>query len=258
MKWTNETITLGIKELMKNLNIDRMPTNTEMRDNYMSGLGRAITLTGGVGYWIQKLNLKEKDRKRIWDDKRIENELKHCLSVLQIDRMPCAHELKQIGRNDLHCAISKHSKKYRGWAKELGLSLKESETKKGNKYEEIVMEQIKLVSNHLTVKRMTTKHPYDLLVNDCVKVDVKVGVAHHHFGARAHTFALNKKYATCDVYICVALDEQEKIESTFIIPAAHVQIVTLNIGTDSKYNKYKGRWNFIYNFVNQYERAISS
>ncbi|MDP4105290.1 MAG: hypothetical protein Q8935_10065 [Bacillota bacterium] len=257
MKWTNETITIGIKELMKKLNIDRMPTNTEMRENSMSGLSRAIILTGGMDCWINKLNLKAKEKERLWNDERIEQELKHCISVLQLDRMPTANELHQIGRNDLHCALSKHSKKYRGWARELGLELKESETTKGNKFEFYVMKKIQEISNHLSVEKMTTKHPYDLLVNGCVKVDVKVGKAHYHFGPRAHTFALNKKFATCDIYICVALDEDDKIEKFFIIPAAKVQIVTLNICENSKYNKYKNDWNFLYNFVNQYERAIA-
>jgi hypothetical protein len=190
-----------------------------------------------------------------WTDELIKSELEKCISVLQIKRMPTADELRQIGRNDLHCKISR-TKKYSGWANELGLDLKHCETRTGNKYELIVKGKIERISNHLRVEKMSTKHPYDLLVNGCVKVDVKVGKAHHHFEARAHTFALNKKYATCDIYICVALDELEKTESVFIIPAAHVPLVTLNIGKVSKYNKYKDNWNFIFNFVNQYEKAI--
>lgn len=256
MKWTEETITQEIYNFMKLLQIERMPTSTEFKNNNRTGLMRAISLSGGVYEWSGKLSIPLKEKETLWNDGRIETELRKCIKILQLSRMPSAQELTQIGRNDLHCALSKHPKKYRGWAKELGLPLKSSETEKGNRYEEIVMKKINIVSNHLTVNRMTSRHPYDLLLNNCVKVDVKVGTAHYHFGSRAHTFALNKKYATCDIYICVALDEQEKIENIFIIPAAHVQIVTLNIGAESKYNKYKNNWNFLYNFVNQYEKAL--
>jgi hypothetical protein len=191
-----------------------------------------------------------------WTNEKIKDALLESIKILQIDRMPTAAELKSIGRNDLHCKVSR-TKKYRGWAEELGLEMKNSETTKGNRYEFHVLDKIKEVSNHLFIRKMSTKHPFDLLVNDCVKVDVKVGSAHNHFGARAHTFGLHKKYSSCDIYICVALDEHEEIESYFIIPSPHVQLVTLNIGTNSKYNKYKDNWNFIYHFVNEYERAIS-
>ncbi|MCM3180222.1 hypothetical protein [Cytobacillus horneckiae] len=190
-----------------------------------------------------------------WNDELIKSELKKCISSLQIDRMPTAPELISLGRNDLHCKISR-TKRYSGWAKELGLEMKSSETTKGNMYEFHVLEKIKQIFTDLSVMKMSTKHPYDLLVNDCVKVDVKVGKAHNHFGARAHTFGISKKYATCDIYVCVSLDEHNLIENFFIIPAASLQLTTLNIATDSKYNKYKDRWDILCNFVRYYEKAL--
>ncbi|MCA1029311.1 hypothetical protein LCM23_25190 [Cytobacillus kochii] len=190
-----------------------------------------------------------------WNDELIKSELKKCISYLQIDRMPTASELITLGRNDLHCKISK-TKKYSGWAKEIGLEMKSSETTKGNTYEFYILEKIKEISSGFSVKKMSTKHPYDLLVNDCVKVDVKVCKAHNHFGSRAHTFGINKKYATCDIYVCIALDEHDIVENYFIIPAARLQLTTLNIGTDSKYNMYKNRWDILCNFVRYYEKAL--
>ena len=191
-----------------------------------------------------------------WTDELIEQEIKSCMKSLDIKRMPTKSELLSLNRNDLHCKISK-SKKYTGWAEHLGLQIKRSETTFGNEYEYLIKEKIESFSNHLTAEKMTTKHPYDLLVNGCVKIDVKVGCAHLHFGTRAHTFNLNKKYATCDIYICVALDEKKEIERCFTIPAALIPIVTLNIGKESKYNKYIDRWDFVYHFVNEYEKAIN-
>jgi len=192
--------------------------------------------------------------KNHWTEEKIKKGIKDCMIALHIKRMPTASEFKSLERNDLHCKISR-TKKYSGWASELGLELKESETKTGNEYELIVKEKLDNFSG-FDVKRMSTKHPYDLLINDCLKVDVKVGVAHNFYGSRAHTFALNKKYATCDLYICVALNEKSEIENYFIIPSSHVPIVTLSIGTKSKYNQYLNNWNFVKLFVERYQLAI--
>lgn len=175
------------------------------------------------------------------------------MTILNIKRMPTASELTSIGRNDLHCKIGR-TKTYKGWAEHLELQLKSSETTKGNEYEELVAKIIRGLGYE--VKEMTTKHPYDLLINDSVKVDVKVGGAHNHFGSRAHTFRPSKKFATCDLYICVALDENDEVENIFIIPSKFAQLTTLNIGTDSKYNKFIYRWDYIKRFVQFYDEVI--
>jgi hypothetical protein len=250
MKWTDRTIEDGIRELMAVLKIDRMPTNTEMRQNKFSGLSRAIGLDGGVYTWSEKLGIPMKEKELLWNDDKIESAILDTLDILQIERMPSASELQKLGRNDLHCAISKSVLKYSGWAKKLNLELKSSDTKTGNEYEEIVSEWIEEYGYE--VKRMTTKHPFDLLVEGSVKIDVKVGRAHNHFGSRAHTFVPSKKYATCDLYICVALDEEYKVEKVFIIPSKFAQLVTLNICGESKYNSFIDRWDYIKRFVQFY------
>lgn len=255
--WTEETIKSAIYSLMEKLDIKRMPNSVEMRENRMTGLSRAIGLSGGMYHWSEKLGLETKAKKSLWDDERIEREIRACMGIFCIERMPTASEFKEIGRNDLHCAISKSPLKYSGWAKKLGIEMKSSETTKGNEYEHLVKKEIESISNHLTVEKMTTKHPYDLLINGCVKVDVKVSAPHNFFGPRAHTFRTAKKHATCDIYICVALNEKGNVENFFIIPAAHASVTTLNICGESKYNKYIDRWDFVYQFVNAYERAIN-
>lgn len=256
MKWTDQTITDEIHKLMEKMNIDRMPNTTEMRDNKLTGLSAAIGKTGGMKVWQEKLGLRMKETEKKWTEELIETEIKKCVEALQIDRMPNSNELKMLKREDLHNAISRSTLKYSGWSKKMNLELKESETTKALRYELLIKTKLEGF-NDLTVEKMTTKHPYDLLINGCVKVDVKVAAPHYHFGPRAHTFGLNKKYASCDIYICVALSDMGNIEKFFIIPAAHVQITTLNICGDSKYNKYINQWDFVNHFVNRYEEAIN-
>jgi hypothetical protein len=242
VKWTNETIKESIFELADLLGIKRMPTNTEMRNNKMSGLSRAIGKSGGTFYWSEKTGLSMKVREGKWTKYLIEKEIKESMNVLCIERMPTAGELTSIGKNDLHCAISKKFT-YRYWSNRLGIAMKSSETTKGQSYERLA-EKMLIKKGH-EVENMTTKHPFDLLVNGNVKVDVKMGVAHNHFGSRAHTFRPSSQYSTCDIYICLAIDEQAKLEKSFIIPSKFAQVQTLNIGTNSKYNSFISRWDFI-------------
>jgi hypothetical protein len=253
VKWTDESISKGIYSLMELLNVDRMPTHTEMKEHRCSGLGRAIGLTGGIHHWSDKLGVPMKEKEKYWNDERIRKGIYEVMKSLQLDRMPTASEITSLGRNDLHCGISKSKDKYSGWAKKLDLGRKDSETNKGNEYERFIAERIR--RQGFEVKEMTTKHPYDLLVEGTLRIDVKVGSAHNHFGSRAHTFAPNKKYPTCDLYICVALDEKGSIENTFIIPSKFAQLVTLNIGKESKYNKFIDRWDYIERFISFYEKV---
>lgn len=188
---------------------------------------------------------------RVWDENRIETELLQVMKALCIDRMPTSDELRKLGRNDLHLKISR-TKKYSGWAEYLGLGRKSSETLIGQKYESVVSEL--LHGKGHSVEKMSTKYPYDLLVNGSVKVDVKVGSAYLMRGSRVHSFGINKKIPTCDLYIILALDEDKQIERTFIIPSHQLKVVSLCIGNDSKYNKFVNRWDFIDSYTNFFKQ----
>ena len=49
------------------------------------------------------------------------------------------------------------------------------------------------------VQKMTTKHPYDLLINDNVKIDVKVSRCCNNNGFKFYSFNLERKYHNCDI-----------------------------------------------------------
>lgn len=256
MKWTYDSLEQEIRMIMRTNNLETLPSRQLLEGIGRSDVFNAIARKGGFRRVSERLNIPctSSTPSGKWTNKRISEELKNIVEQQKLKEMPSKGDLRELGRSDLANALTKkHTMKY--WADKLGLKLKDSETTKGNQYEEKVKEIIE--SMELEVLNMSTKHPYDLLVNNCVKIDVKVGVAHHHFnGYRAHTFALHKKYASCDIYVCVALNEQEEVESHFIIPARDVQIVTLNIGTNSKYNKYKDGWNLIPTLVNHFDKAF--
>lgn len=245
-KWNDKTITAGIYESMQELGIERMPINVELVSIKQSGLAAAIGATGGFGAWANKLNLETKKIVKKWDDNKVKNALFECMKILNIDRMPTATELKSLDRNDLHCRISK-TKKYSGWAKELGLTLKASATTTGQEQEKRAKKVLEGMG--YKVESMSTKFPYDLLVNDCIKVDVKASRKHGGYCI----FGINKTNPTSDLYICLVFDDEKEIVKTFVIPSHFVKTKTLNVSPKSEYNRFIDAWHYLKVFDDFYK-----
>lgn len=181
-------------------------------------------------------------RRKQWTDELIESELLKSIEILGLKRMPTGAELMRLGRNDLHVKIGR-TKKYRGWAEHLGLPLKNSCTLDGQLCEDYV--EAMLIRLGHDVESMSTKFPYDLLVNGSVKIDVKMANPYMLRGSRVHTFGINKKSPTCDIYICLAYDENAELERLLVIPSHLARVKTLCIGKESKYNEFINRWDLI-------------
>ena len=62
--------------------------------------------------------------RKFWNDELIAAEIRHAINVLNIDRMPTRTELASIGKSGLSAMIQK-TKKFSGWAKELGIETSE-------------------------------------------------------------------------------------------------------------------------------------
>lgn len=190
-------------------------------------------------------------KRQNWTDEETEEQIREAMRVLVIDRMPTSTELREIGMSSLDNRITR-SYSYTGWAKKLGLKTKRTTTSMGDEYESLV--KMILEDMGYEVEGTSNGFPYDLLVDNSVKIDVKATSVHYHFGgSRCHTFSLSKKQPTCDIYVLIALDEEKDIERTLIIPS-HLNLpVTLNIGRESKYNVYEDRWEYIPEYVEFYE-----
>lgn len=246
MKWTEERILEEIKSLQAKLypNTKTMPTYTDMRDSQLSGLGRAISLSGGIDKFRIKLGFDVKKKNIKWTDEKVEEEIREAMKILVIKRMPTRSELELIGKTSLTSELSRSG--YYEWANRLGLKTKQSDTNKGKEYEKIATQKINEELHWLDVIQMSQNHPFDLKVGNHVKIDVKVGEVHNHFGSYAYTFRTSKKYGSCDFYICIGLRDGQ-IKDWFIIPVSSAEVVTLNISLsgNSKYEKFKNRWDLI-------------
>lgn len=192
----------------------------------------------------------------VWTEDLIKSEIFKVINALNINRMPTRKEIIQVtNSNALPCKISK-TKGYYGWAKELNLTIKESETTFGKNYEYIVKEMIE--AKGYSVEKMSQNYPYDLLVNQNIRIDVKVGKPYRNKkdNSRYHTFNLYKKYATCDIYIIICLDEKENIEKLLIIPANKLKITQLSLGKNSVYDTYINNFKLLETYDKFYSEAI--
>jgi len=178
-----------------------------------------------------------------WDDDLIKSEIMRIVTTLGINYMPSRIDIVSVTNNDALTNKIAKSGGFNHWAEKLKLDLKISDTSLGQNYELKAIELIE--SKGFKVKRMTTKYPFDLLVNDNISIDVKVARPTYTCGNRSHICATAKKYATCDLYMIFTLTEDGEIERMFLIPGNDLKVVTIGIGHKSKYDQYINRWDLI-------------
>jgi len=191
-----------------------------------------------------------------WTDKLTKDKIYEVMRILSINRMPSASETELITKD---ASLSNRIAKTGGfvkWADKLGLEIKKSETQLGYKFEDIARELIE--DKGYTTKKMGTKYPFDFLINNTIRIDVKSAKAYMSGGSRCHTVGISKKYATCDLYLIFALDEDENIERTFIIPGCDLKVTSMNFGKDSIYNIYLNRWDLFKKYNDFYNNLAST
>lgn len=186
-----------------------------------------------------------------WNDDKVKETILKVKKSLNLNRMPTKKEFELVmGNSSLTSKISR-TKGYYGWAKELNLDIKESETTFGKKYEYIVKEYLE--NKGYQIEKMPQNYSFDLLVNNFVKIDVKVAKPYvASDNTTWHTFNLYKKYAYCDIYVTLCLDNDENIEKMLIIPSIKCQIKQLSVGKESKYDKYNYELKYIDDYIKFY------
>jgi len=254
-KWDDEKIEKKIIEVKSILNINYFPSRKDLELVGWKDLSSIIQKTGGFLYWQKKINLPSRNPRYKWNDQSIQEGIFKTMKLFNIDHMPSSSQIvKSFENNSLHCAICK-SLGYDGWAEKLNLKLNISETNFGNKYEDICTNF--LINKGYSAIKMSNGYSFDILINNNIKIDVKSGCAYFLRGSRVHTFATNKKFPTCDIYILYALNENDtEIERTFVIPSIFANVISICMGKKSKYNKFIDRWDYINQYDKFYESVI--
>lgn len=194
---------------------------------------------------------------RRWSDEMIENEILKVKEGLNLDHFPTHSEMNDYtGNRALSLAISRHGGTVK-WAEKMKLQLKESETVFGDKYEIYAIDDI-LNNTGFSSIQTNSRHAYDILVNKCVKIDVKASMKNilRSNNAEYYTFNLEKKEPTCDIFILYCIDDNMKIQKTIIIPSVlTVGKTQIGIGAkNSKWDRYINQWKYIEEYNNFFKK----
>lgn len=180
-----------------------------------------------------------------WDMETIKKKVLEVMQAFELNRMPTRKECEEYFHDSsLANAITRRG----GWyslADEMGLRMKECQTNFGKSHEALAAEKLQALG--FQVRRMVQNFPYDLLVEDCVKIDVKASRLYRGKQGNFYSFNLEKSFAICDFYMLATIDELNNVSRWMVIPSnlviANNQISIGEI--TSKYHKFTDRFELI-------------
>lgn len=191
-----------------------------------------------------------------WSEDMMKEKIYEIMNFYDIDRMPTHREMNEyLGSHSLSCYVSKHGGSY-AVAENLGLGIKESETKTGIKYEKHAIYLLNELGFNCVHTGLNT-FPYDILVDNCIKVDVKASNIVYARESKYFSANMGHDHHACDVFIFFCI-EDNIISKTYIIPSFILDgIGQLSIGYDkSKYDIYLDRWDIINKFKNAFMNIL--
>jgi hypothetical protein len=189
-----------------------------------------------------------------WQQKT-KNEILEVIKSMGIDRMPTRSEIKRVTGNESLTNRIMKSGGFKEWSQKLNKSLKECETNFGNRYEELT--KFRLGTWFKDVKRTSVRFPYDIIVNDKVKIDVKASRLFKGENGEFYTFNLGSKYPKCDFYIAYCIGNNDVIQKVLVIPSFIMAGKSqLSVGINSIYDKYRERWDLIEKFESAFKDIL--
>lgn len=186
-----------------------------------------------------------------WTDEKIEAEIRDVSH--SIGHFPSNGELLSLGRGNLANAISKNGG-FPGWSDRTGIGRRHSDSDTGWDGERLF--QSLAISRGFACERMqAVKHPFDLLLENCLRVDTKAA-RFHVYGHCAGWFYRIGKVAQADIVVLVQLDTQE----FYGLPWWECTTSNITISRDGgKYAAYRNNWTLIEDMIEtrQSERSRS-
>lgn len=183
-----------------------------------------------------------------WNEDKIIEGILGVKNALGVEYMPSKNEMRQItGDKSLCSAMSKYGG-YIYFRDLLGLDAKDSCSKTGDENEEYIMNLLKELG--FKPRKTPPRHPYDILVNDVLKIDVKSAnpTLSKVKNMNEFIFAINNEYPKCDLFIFITqLNDSKEV---YLIPSKYVMQSQLGIGETSKYDCYKNRFDYIEKYIN--------
>ncbi len=194
-----------------------------------------------------------------WTDELIKSEVLKINKTYKLNRMPTRKECTKLTNSEaLSNAITRREGGWYQLARELNLPIKKSETTLGKEYEENIANILR--NKGYEVIKMSQNFPYDLLINSCLKIDVKVSHLYKGDIGNFYSFRTGKKYATCDIYILVTIDDNGNILNIYVIPSvAIIKNAQISIGEhNSIYDQYKNKFEYIKEYCDFFIKQIKA
>lgn len=180
-----------------------------------------------------------------WTEEKVKDEIFKVMNALGIERMPSRSEVEMVTKNSaLTNKIAKNGGFYH-WAEKLGLDIKGSETSLGIQKEHEIKQKLKSLGH--SVDLTPIKFPYDLLVDDEVKVDVKFSEGYSYKHGFYYSFNLEYDLPKCDILVLICGSSKILVVPAYVFTG----LKQVSVGVKSKYDKYKDQW-FI---LNQYRTS---
>jgi hypothetical protein len=182
-----------------------------------------------------------------WTEESIIDGILGVKNTLGIEYMPSKKEMASVtGNKKLSCAMTKHGG-HIYFRDLLGLEEKESCSKLGDENEMYVMDLLK--EKGYKPRKTPPRHPYDILVNDIVKIDVKSSnvIPSRVKGINEFTFSINNEFPKCDLFVFITILGDNR--DLYIIPSKYIMQSQLAVCETSKYQKYKNRFDYIESYL---------
>lgn len=188
-----------------------------------------------------------------WDNELIEQKIMEVANTFSPKRMPSRSEIEMYyGNSALTNKIAKTGG-FAQWADSLGLEQKHSDTKTGIIAEKYVYELLK--SKGFDVELTPWKYPYDIIANNCVKIDVKAAHKSYVRDNLCFMYRIEKEQPTCDFYAFCEM-ENDTVSNIYVVPAIMFSKQSMvGMGTiTKKYKDYKDRFDLIQSAIIFYQK----
>ena len=197
---------------------------------------------------------------RKWSEDEVKKEIMNIVETLDLKHFPTKSQIINFyGNNSLANKISR-SGGSRYYADLLRLEIVNCESEFGNFFEEFAIDEI-LENTGFSSLHTKARYPYDLLTNGNIKVDVKASMKVKNKKANLpyHSFNLEKRGPTCDIFIFYCLNEDTEIEKRVIIPSCLLSGKTqVGMGGLSKWDAYMDKWEYFDMYSKFYDSVKST
>lgn len=197
---------------------------------------------------------------RKWKDGEVEQDIMKIVDTNKLDHFPTKQEMNDFyGNKALSNKVSR-SGGSRYYAGLLNLKIVSCESDFGNFYEEFAIDDIRENTGFDSI-HTDVKYPYDILTSGNIKVDVKASkkIKRKNSAFPYHSFNLEKREPTCDLFIFYCLDDDCQISKTIIVPSCILAGKTqVGMGGLSKWEAYENKWEYFSMYDEFYKKVKST